>query len=346
MTTSRARDTFRWVVLTAASLAAASILLYHAQPARPATSDVQPSFTRVPHAASAAPRAARSDRPSERYAYAWPLKPFREQHPVRGFFGDPRIADHGESRQFHFGIDISGPNGTPVYATLTGTASIHALYPTTVAIVGADGTEFSYWHVIPTIRSGGRVVAYRTVIGHIEAPYGHVHFSERRSDRYLNPLRREALGPFADTTRPWIPLARPERDGHRVGARGREPFDLVAEAYDETPLAIPRPWHDLPVTPALVRWRLEDASGQVVRSWATATDFRLTIPPKSAFAEIWAPGTTQNHVRAPGRYRIALARDLDLPAGRYVVRIAARDTRDNRVTTRFTLRVRAALSRP
>ena len=44
---------------------------------------------------------------------------------------------------------------------------------------------------------------------------------------------------------------------------------LVAETYDETPLAIPRPWHDLPVMPALVRWRLLDAKGRVARGWST-----------------------------------------------------------------------------
>jgi murein DD-endopeptidase MepM/ murein hydrolase activator NlpD len=56
--------------------------------------------------------------------YGWPVKPFRTQHPVRGFFGDPRIGGHnGAERQFHFGVDISAPNGTPVYATITGTVS-------------------------------------------------------------------------------------------------------------------------------------------------------------------------------------------------------------------------------
>src|SRR5262245_25820867 len=59
-------------------------------------------------------------------AYGWPIKPFRAQHPVRGFFGDPRIdvKPWGIQRQFHFGIDISAPNGTPVFATMTGTARI------------------------------------------------------------------------------------------------------------------------------------------------------------------------------------------------------------------------------
>jgi Peptidase family M23 len=268
-------------------------------------------------------------KPRERYAYGWPVKPFRQQHPVRGFFGDPRIANDGESRQFHFGIDISAPNGTPVYATLTGTAYIHPLHTTTIGVVGSDGVEFSYWHVVPSVRTGQWVVAYRTVIGHIEEPYGHVHFSEKRDGRYLNPLRPGALGPYADDTRPTV------RSVRAVGG------ELVAEAYDETPLAVPRPWYDLPVMPALVRWRVLGHGS--AREWRTVVDFRLTIPPASAFDEIWAPGTTQNHVRAAGNYLLVLTHSLhDLPAGRFDVEVVARDTRGNSGAGRF----RFDLSRP
>ena len=46
------------------------------------------------------------------------LKPFDRAHPVRAYFNDPRIS--GTSKAFHFGIDISAPNGTPVYAVAAG----------------------------------------------------------------------------------------------------------------------------------------------------------------------------------------------------------------------------------
>src|SRR5262245_22798413 len=103
-------------------------------------------------------------------------------------FGDPRIgrADDGSvSRQFHFGIDVSAPNGTPVYATQTGTVVL--LHPDVVAVVSGD-RELSYWHVLPAVRPGEHAVAYRTVIGHIERPWAHVHFSEKVGGLYLNPL--------------------------------------------------------------------------------------------------------------------------------------------------------------
>jgi hypothetical protein len=116
-------------------------------------------------------------------------------------------------------------------------------------------------------------------------------------------------------------------------------FDLVAEVDDETPLAIPRPWHDLPVTPALTRWRLRTAHGPVVLPWKTVADFRLTIPAASEYDRVWAPGTTQNHVRSPGRFRLVLGRGLELPAGRYVVEISVRDTRGNGSVARHPLRV-------
>jgi hypothetical protein len=264
------------------------------------------------------------------YRYGWPVKPFRAQHAVRGFFGDPRIGNHGRSRQFHFGVDVSAPDGTAVYATLTGRIWIHPLHATTVVISGPGSVEFSYWHVVPTVRTGQRAVAYRTVIGHVQSPYAHVHFAEARGGRYLNPLRPGAMGPFDDRTRPTVTAVVVERAGRQLQTTGvRGPFDLVAEVRDETPIAVPRPWHDLPVTPALVKWRLITSSGNVVRDWGIAVDFRLTIPSASMFAAVWAPGTTQNHVRLPGRYRVYLSRELELRPGTYIVEVAVLDTRGN-----------------
>ncbi len=317
MTTSRTISLA--VGLTALALASSSASSDVTSAAAPVTIP-----DRKPAGHTVTPRQA--ERTQERYAYAWPLRPFRAQHPVRGFFGDPRIANQQRSRQFHFGIDISGPNGTPVYATMTGRVYIHSLHATTVAVVGDDGTEFSYWHIIPAVRSGQRAVAYKTIVGYIEEPYGHVHFSERRDGRYLNPLRPGALGPYADTTRPWL---------HRLTVEAGN--GIVAEVRDETQLAVPRPWHNLPVMPALVRWRLLTTTGRVVRPWETLVDFRLTIPSKSEFDAVWASGVMQNHVRAPGRYRLTLASGDEtgtIPAGRYLIEIAAADTRGNALRTR------------
>jgi hypothetical protein len=276
----------------------------------------------------------------EHDAYGWPVKPFHRQHPVRGFFGDPRISNHGETRQFHFGVDVSAPNGTPVYATLTGTAYVNPMHDTTVTVVGKSGVAFEYWHVTPTIRSGQAAVAYKTVIGRIEKPWAHVHFAEAHDGAYLNPLRPGAMGPFLDTTKPFASRITAESGGRVVSPRPHRPFALVAQMQDETPLAVPRPWHDLPVMPALVRWRLLDAAGRVVLGWHTVIDFRRTIPDASAFDRTWAPGVSQNHVRMPGKYRVYLERSVDgLRAGTYTIEVAARDTRGNASVTRAALAV-------
>ena len=127
--------------------------------------------------------------------------------------------------------------------------------------MGRDGrTELQYWHIRPAVANGQRVSAYRTVVGWVEAPWEHVHFSEMRDGVYLNPLRPGALGPFADTTRPWIKQLRAERDGRPVPvAATHGSIALVVEAYDDDADRRPRPLGRQARHPALVRWRLTTA---------------------------------------------------------------------------------------
>jgi hypothetical protein len=241
--------------------------------------------------------------------YGWPVKPFHVQHPVRGFFGDPRISTDEAGhvvRQFHFGIDVSAPNGTAVYATLSGSISIDARHSDVVHVIDASGVDFSYWHIVPTVKTGQRAVAYETLIGHIERPWAHVHFSEARGGVYVNPLRPGAMGPFVDHERSTIGAVEVEQEGRpRPLSAVSGAVDLVVEASDQTPLAVPAPWANLPVVPTLVRWRLVGPRG--VGSWKVAADFSLVIPPASAFGAVYAQWTRQNHANRPGRYRIFLA---------------------------------------
>jgi hypothetical protein len=283
-------------------------------------------------------------------AYGWPVRPFDRQHPVRGFFGDPRIglnADGTTSRQFHFGVDVSAPNGTLVYATLTGRVSIHPEHDDVVFIDGSSGVEFSYWHIVPTVRSGDSAVAYKTVVGRVESPWAHVHFSEMRDGRYLNPLRPGAMGPYADPTRPSVTAVELERTGdaaHVAPDAAAGTFDIIAEVYDETPLPVPAPWRNMPVMPALVRWRVVGSKGAVT-SWQTAVDFRETIPAASAFGSVFARWTRQNHPNHPGRYRIYLAHawnSTQLPGGNYRIEVSACDSRGNTDAVEFPLTLATA----
>jgi len=212
MINSLAHQARRPVLLAALALAAASVFSADTMlVSAPSAATPVSTLLRMPyeHRATVAVREPASPRAvAGPFTYRWPVKPFNRQHPVRGFFGDPRISNHGESHQFHFGVDISAPNGTAVYATITGSAYIHPLHSTTVVIVDPRGVEFSYWHVVPSVRNGQLAIAYETVIGRIEAPYGHVHFSEAKDGRYLNPLRPGAMGPFVDDTQPRVTSVR------------------------------------------------------------------------------------------------------------------------------------------
>jgi hypothetical protein len=278
-------------------------------------------------------------------SYAWPIRPFDQQHPVRGFFGDPRVGEgadgHAESKTFHFGIDISAADGTPVYATASGRIVWEPQRPETIAIRANDGTVFAYWHIVPAVRNGQTATAYRTLLGHVSQGWGHVHFAELLDGRYVNPLRAGALTPYRDTTRPTIHAFSFERKGHAVPpTRLSGRFDVVAEAWDETPMRVPGKWADKPVMPAVVRWRIPGEGG-VHSRWRTAIDFTATIPAPSSFDTVYAPWTRQNHPWRDGRYRVLLAGGFDssmLRDGRHVLEVEAVDTRGNvtRRSTRFT----------
>jgi hypothetical protein len=266
-------------------------------------------------------------------AYGWPLKPFHEQHPVRGFFGDPRvdweIPHVRRAYRFHFGIDISGPDGAPVYATASGRIVVEG---ETVYVTRPDGVKLEYWHVVPVARSGMWATAYRTIVGRIANGWGHVHFSEWRNGAYVNPLRPGAMTPFRDTTTPVVHRIRVQRGEHRVDRYHVTGLvDLVAECTDATPVAVPAPWHAKPVVPAVVRWRLTGARSTVV-GWQTAADFRQHIPGPSGFWDLFAAGTRQNRPYRPGQYFFLLLREWDsssIPNGVYRLEIAVEDAAGN-----------------
>jgi hypothetical protein len=270
-------------------------------------------------------------------AYGWPVRPFHEQHPIRGNFGDPRIARTVQS--FHFGVDVYAANGTAVYATQSGRASIPPRHGSTVIVRRSDGRILEYWHIVPSVRSGQSVTAYRTVIGHVMEPWAHVHFTERRpTGQAVNPLRYGAMGPYADATAPVVVGATFERSGVALTTeRLRGAVDIVADTYDPAPINVPAPWGAVRVTPARLQWRVVNASGVVV-PWRLTVSFQSTIPPSSAFHWVYAPGTWQNRPYRPARYRFYMAHAWNTAAlrdGNYVVQVAALDIRGNLTVGRF-----------
>jgi murein DD-endopeptidase MepM/ murein hydrolase activator NlpD len=289
-------------------------------------------------------------------SYGWPVKPFFRQHPIRGYFGDPRTVFTGRPTfrnlmsgpgafTFHFGVDICAPDGTDVYAVRSGTATI--VNHEAVGISSDNGSAMQYWHVVPAVRTGQNVVAYQTVIGHVAKAAHHVHLTELDNGRPLNPLAPGHLAPYADRTTPEVSSI-----GFRRTPAGREiapeflqgRVHLVADAYDLPAMRVESParWRGLPVAPALVRWRVERVkTGKIVVSERTAFDVRSTLPPNEAFWSYYARGshqnmlqfTTRRYWQQPGKYLFRLNQSAfdtrRLRNGLYRIVVSVSDTRGN-----------------
>jgi hypothetical protein len=282
-------------------------------------------------------------------AYPWPIKPFHQQHPIRANFGDPRtrfwntmLTDGLQGPglfQFHNGIDIAAPEGTPVYPILSGTAK---LIDGAAVLVRSPGHKFQYFHITPTVHNGQHVVAQRTVLGHIIHAADHVHLTEIRGRRVWNPLARGGIAPYADHTVPQIdgiearpvnsllPLELPTLCGTVA---------LVAAAHDTPPLRVPGTFAGFPVSPALVTWSLTRLDGLVYVPTIPAADFRTTLPVVRNFWNVYARGSYQNSPRfsnqqfqMPGRFIYNLASTFatrSYPNGTYEVRAHVSDMRGN-----------------
>jgi hypothetical protein len=258
--------------------------------------------------------------------YGWPLKPFDKAHPVRGYFNDPRIAPN--SQAFHFGIDISAPDGTAVYAVRGG--KVHLENAQALAVADGD-VDFGYWHIVPAV-AHHQLVAKGDLLGHVAAGWLHVHLAERRAGEYRDPLRRGALTPWADTTAPQVTRIVLSRNGRELSPGAVSgAVDVIAEAHQMPPLPVPAPWNDLPVTPELVRWRVRRGN-TTVRAWHTPIDFTKGLLKPEEFSRVYAPGTRQNKKGKPGLYRFFLAHTWTtslLPDGPYRIEVEASDQRGN-----------------
>jgi hypothetical protein len=272
------------------------------------------------------------------FAYGWPLKPFNRPHAIRGSFGDPRyhLDAEGALSSFHFGVDIAARDGTRVYAVEPG--YVHA-YAASVTVTSRTGREFGYWHVRPAVRTGMHVRRHQ-LVGFVGRGWGHVHFAESRRGQYKDPLRRGALTPFHDRTRPTVEsislvsaAGAPVDPGNVSGV-----VTILASVYDLPPIAPPPPWQVARLVPATVWWSL---NGNGVSESALVADFSVGLPPSALYGLVYAPGTWQNKANRPGHYVFRSVLDTStLPDGRYDLRVAAYDTRRNLGTQAIALRTR------
>src|SRR3984893_1907411 len=288
-------------------------------------------------------------------SYSWPLRPFNKQHPIRGYFGDPRtVFENGVLAggfdgpglfSFHQGVDISAPNGTPVYPVVSGIA--HYLGAATLNIDAGmyqgDERIFQYFHIVAIVGEGQQVIAKQTVLGYVEAPFGHGDLTEVNGTQAVNPLQRGHLAPYVDHTRPTIRdvLIRNQTGLVQtpLGLCGR--VEIAVDTFDTPPIRVPGSFGGLPVAPALVRWSITRLNGTAPVPWRTAADFRSTLPANSHFFDVYAKGTYENAPRfgaqqyrsMPGRYLFLLAGNFDttsLSNGAFPRAIYACDERGNR----------------
>lgn len=264
-------------------------------------------------------------------AYGWPVKPFGKMHAIRGAFNDPRyhLGSEGAISAFHFGVDIAVRDGTAVYAVTPGFVRRRAA---DVTVRRPSGRAFGYWHIRPVVRTGQHVRLHQ-LLGHVLPGWGHVHFAESIDGEYRNPLRRGALTPFRDRTKPIVASITmlvnggPAADTNHVTGV----VDVESEIYDTPPVAPRPPWQVARFAPAIVWWRLE-RGGVAVTDWSVAIDFHFALMPAGMYGWLYAPGTYQNKPNRPGHYVFWIAHALDtstLPSGRYALDVLAADTRWN-----------------
>jgi hypothetical protein len=238
-------------------------------------------------------------------SYPWPLIPFNREHPVRGYFGDPRtvIAAGSEGAySFHNGIDISAWRGNRVYPVVSG--RVIDVDGDKIVVRATARWRFQYVHLLPRVHAGEWVVASRTVIGTIVPRWGHIHLSEIRGGCVVNPLARGHLSGFRDTAQPQVrsiffedSAGRPLSPQALAGE-----VRVIAWAQDQPALPGPGQWRRMPVAPALVTWQLRTLRGRIL-AHGVAADFRVSEPPSAEFCSVYAPGTVQNFAAVVGVYR-------------------------------------------
>src|SRR5215203_308938 len=265
--------------------------------------------------------------PAGASAYGWPIKPFYQQHAIRGYFNDPRLS--GPETGFHFGVDISAPDGTPVYAIEPGRVRVRGQ---TVSVFPKRGGHLlSYWHLVPAVVKNQRVRRHQ-LLGRMAPGAEHVHLAEYKDGTYVNPLRFGGLAPYIDDTPPQIPSLIFSAFGSALPLENvNGTVDITAEALDTSPIPITFPWNQAIMTPSLIRWRIVQGQ-RTIRRWQTAVDFRTFVLPINLFNFVYAPGTFQNKAGRRGRYEFYLAHAFDtrtLVNGSYVLQIDALDEQDN-----------------
>ena len=183
-------------------------------------------------------------------AYSWPFKPFNKQHPIRGFFGDPRTV-------YENGVLAGGFDGPGFFsfhqgdrhrrarrhADLSGRERDRALprrgdaerrrRPNRAARI------FQYFHIVPIVGEGQQVIAKKTILGYVQPPFGHVHLTEINGTHVGQPAAAGTPDAVrrpheADDPRRRCSATRPATLQTPLGLCGR--VELAVDAFDTPPV--------------------------------------------------------------------------------------------------------------
>lgn len=117
--------------------------------------------------------------------FRWPM-----QGKITSRFGDPRPG------RLHMGVDIAGPQGTPVIASHAGRVAVAGTqqgYGSVIYLEGANGDETRYGHLSKMLVVVGEAVASGQLIGHCGntgvSSGPHLHFE-------IRPLGKAAVDPL------------------------------------------------------------------------------------------------------------------------------------------------------
>jgi hypothetical protein len=189
------------------------------------------------------------------------------------------------------------------------------------------------------------VEARRDVVGYILRASKHVHLTELRDGRAVNPLAPGHIGPYTDTTIPRVDeITFRSRDAgpELLPEYVHGSVELVAAASDLPSMRVPGLWNGLPVSPAKLTFHISSVPQDIpVLSETTAMDVSRTLPATSDMWRTYARGTHMNMVQMgvhrywyqPGVYLFKLtAQPFDtrqLKDGVYRVTATASDTAGN-----------------
>ena len=191
-----------------------------------------------------------------------------KQHPIRGFFGDPRTV-------YLNGVLSGGLRGRASSRSTRGSTSPRQTgrrstrsrpeRRTTSAQRRSTSTRGPTRRVTrsssstsTSSRSSARAQVYakKTILGYVQPPFQHVHLTEINGTHSVNPLGKGHLTPYVDHTRPTIrDLSFRNQTGTLqtpLGLCGR--IELAVDAFDRPPVPVPGKFSGLPVAPGLVRW--------------------------------------------------------------------------------------------